>query len=63
MARLIAGKRNHKRYKGIELENTINKTIEAVTISYIEQEDGKAQLYRLLFTDGTQHGFVAKTDE
>lgn len=62
MPKLIAGKKKHNNYKGIELEDIVNKTIEAVTVTNIKQEYGTESLFNLLFTNGTKHGFVVRID-
>jgi hypothetical protein len=59
---IIAGKKTHKRYKGIELEEAAGKTIEAVTETRVGGAYGTEPCITFLFTDGTKTGIITPND-
>ena len=59
----LAGKPLIDRYSPVALEDLAGKTIEAVLLDSVEGGDGEEPCLQLLFTDGTQHGFVLPARE
>jgi len=60
---IITGKKNHKKYRKIELEKAVGKTVEAITESRIQGAYGTELVIAILFTDGTKIGFVIESDD
>lgn len=62
--KVIAGKkRKGVRYQHVTLEDTVGKTIEAVSQTEVDGAFGHEPCIVLHFTDGTKHGFVLPTDQ
>jgi hypothetical protein len=62
--KLIAGKPLHTiaSYKGVSLEDSVGKTIEAVIRRTVPSNNGDELCFDLLFTDQTKTGFVVPWD-
>jgi hypothetical protein len=56
-------KPGRKRYKAVPLEAMVGKTVEAIARDTAPGACGRDRVVRLLFSDGTQHGFVVPDDE
>ena len=60
---LIAGTKTHNDYVPVELKDTVGKTVEAVVETWVPGAEGPDKCLRLLFSDGTRHGFVVGCDD
>lgn len=61
-SKLIAGTKTRERYKPRRLKDIVGKTIEAIVLTHVAGPEGPEECIRLLFTDGTRHGFVLRND-
>jgi hypothetical protein len=60
---LMHGTRTPKlKYKQVALGDIVGKTVQGVARTTVPSEIGDEPCIRLLFTDGTSHGFVLPRD-
>lgn len=60
---LVAGTKTRETYTGIDLDECVGKIIEAVVETWVPSSEGPERVFRLLFSDGTRHGFVVPLGE
>ncbi len=56
--RILAGKTKGMKYRHVDLEDTVGKTVQAIGLTKVDSDCGKESCIVLMFTDGTKHGFV-----
>lgn len=61
--KLIAGVKPKSEPTQASLKEIVGKTVSGVVQSTVEGAHGKEPVIYIVFSDGTQHGFVLPTDE